>query len=74
VPDQIEWQRVRVEIFDMTGRKIREFTPDEYNYNGFINIEWKGLGGKHAPADKGIYMVVVTGETFKKQMKILKIN
>ncbi|HJX71683.1 MAG TPA: T9SS type A sorting domain-containing protein, partial [Bacteroidales bacterium] len=74
VPDQIEWQRIRVEIFDMTGRKIREFTPDDYNYNGYINIEWNGTGGKHAPIDKGIYTVVVTGETFKKQMKLLKID
>ncbi len=74
VPDQIEWQRVRVEIFDMTGRKIKEFTPGDYNYNGFINIEWNVTGSQHAPVVRGIYMVVVTGETFKKQMKILKID
>jgi hypothetical protein len=74
VPDQIEWQRIKVEVFDMSGRKIKEFTPDDYNFNGFINIEWNGLGSKHAPIDKGIYTVVVTGDTFKKQMKLLKID
>jgi hypothetical protein len=74
VPDQVEWQRIKVEIFDLSGRKIREFTPDDYNYNGFINIEWNGLGRERAPVNKGIYTVVVTGETFIKQMKLLKID
>ncbi len=74
LPAQVEWQRVKVEVFDMTGRKIKEFTPDDYNYNGYINIEWNGHGSDKINLAKGIYSVVVTGDTFKKQMKILKID
>ncbi|MFO7657304.1 MAG: VIT domain-containing protein [Bacteroidales bacterium] len=74
LPDNAEWRRVKVEVFDVTGRKIKEFTPDDYNYNGYINIEWDGQGKGNMVLDKGLYSIVVTGDTYKKQMKILKIN
>lgn len=72
VPDEVDWRKLVVELYDLNGRKIKEFDPSELIYNGIVNIQWDGNleNGERLPAN--IYVLSVSGDGFKKSIKIFK--
>lgn len=59
-PDEIE----KVEIFDMQGRTIDEIKPSE-------GSDMKSLGASYKP---GLYVVKISGTSWRKSIKIIKEN
>ncbi len=72
IPDEIRWQQVTIEVYDLTGKRVKTFNVKEYKYNGSINLNWKGESDEGYVLSKGIYMLMVKGEGFQKSIKLFK--
>jgi Ca-activated chloride channel family protein len=74
LPEDTEWTRVKVEVFNLMGQKVREFNPDDFQFNGFINITWDGSVNSGEQIPEGPYLMVISGESFRNVIKILKVK
>ena len=62
-----------VEIFDMTGRKVKEFGSDYFTSQDRIEIIWDGNDETGKNLKPGTYLIIVKNRTGKKVLKLMKI-
>lgn len=74
LPRDLEWRRLQVEIYNMMGQKVKAFTPDDFIYNGLVNIEWDGTDDRGKLLNTGAYVLVIKGEQFRKNIRLLRFD
>jgi hypothetical protein len=64
---------VKINIYDVTGRKIRTLV-DEEQRPGTFRAQWDGLNESAQPASSGVYLCEMAAGTFKmtRQLVLLK--
>ncbi len=72
IPEEIDWRNTSIEIFDISGRKLKHFKSSDYIYDGVINIVWNGKGAASQSIPSGVYFVVLNGKDFSKTFKLIK--
>ncbi|MBU8869617.1 MAG: T9SS type A sorting domain-containing protein [Gemmatimonadales bacterium] len=62
-------QRIRVEIFSIDGKKVRELANRTF-LSGVNSLTWNGDDGSGQKVGSGLYIARITGETAVKNRKI----
>lgn len=67
-------EHVRLEIFDVTGRRVRTLIDDEVTEGGRHEIGWDGLNSSGRPVAAGVYHLRLTGERETRTETIIRIR
>ncbi|NTV52224.1 MAG: T9SS type A sorting domain-containing protein, partial [Candidatus Firestonebacteria bacterium] len=66
--------RLRIEIYDLLGRKIRSLLPSIMQVPGYYKITWDGKNDADSVVDSGIYTCRLTCENYVESIKLLMLK
>ena len=64
--------QIRIEAFDVLGRRVRTLTEGEFA-PGSHTVSWDGAAEDGAPARPGVYMVRMTTAGFTTQHRVVRL-
>ncbi|MFN8206031.1 MAG: T9SS type A sorting domain-containing protein [Bacteroidales bacterium] len=62
-----------VSVYDVTGKKVAGFNPENLLFNGQMSVDWDGRDSNGIELPRGIYYFSVKTSTFNKVVRLIKL-